>query len=41
MIFTGLQTKYLDLNTELNPEFTHLDYFPLVNARVHTVGDKI
>ena len=32
------KSKLLEVNLE-DTEFKHLDYYPMVNARAHTVGD--
>ena len=39
--FSNIKTKLYDSSIEIKPDFLHLDYYPLVIARVHTVGDKI
>jgi len=32
------KSKLVEVNLE-DTEFKHLDYYPMVNARAHTVGD--
>ena len=36
-----LDTKLVTIEPGQDKEFKHLDYYPMINARAHSIGDSV